>query len=108
MSVYVDPMMACLTSRNWRYAESCHLFADSIEELHQFAIGRLKLKGAWFQNRADFPHYDLTRGKRRQAMLWGAVAVDAEETVEFSRKLRAAREGKPYQPIRDREERNDT
>jgi len=56
-----------------------HLQADSGEELHQFAA-RLGLKRDWFQSRPGRPeldHYDLTRGKRQQALRLGAVAESA-------------------------------
>lgn len=36
---------------------------------------RLGLKRAWFQNRTDLPHYDLTEGKRHQAVRMGAIEV---------------------------------
>jgi hypothetical protein len=53
----------------------CHLTSDtSEEELHEFAA-RLGLKREWFQG----DHYDLTEGKRMQALKLGAQIVDGAE-----------------------------
>ena len=35
MSVYVDPLM----QHGWMLGANCHMFADSIEELHAWATG---------------------------------------------------------------------
>jgi hypothetical protein len=50
----------------------CHLTADTLEELHAFAA-KLGMKREWFQDKVDRPHYDLTPGKRLQAIRLGAV-----------------------------------
>lgn len=69
MTVYVDP----LTDYGWRLGSSCHLYADSVEELHQFASG-IMMRRAWFQiSKSGIPHYDLTASKRRMALRQGAV-----------------------------------
>lgn len=75
MSVYVDDMMVSLRNRNWRYKQSCHLVADTVEELHYFA-GRMRLQPAWFQDKPELPHYDLTRGMRLLAIKLGAIEVN--------------------------------
>ena len=60
MSVYVDELIPCVKKNaNWPYSQSCHLVADSVCELHYFA-GRMMLKPAWFQDKPELPHYDLT------------------------------------------------
>lgn len=75
MSVYVDPLIACLPNRRWRYTQSCHLFADTVEELHAFAA-RLGLLHSWFQHRPGrLPHYDLTKGMRARAVAMGATEL---------------------------------
>ncbi len=79
MSVYVDPIRQYdpkmikgpQTQRNginW-----CHLFADTVEELHQFA-NRLGLRRSWFQDKSH-PHYDLTPNKQLQALRAGAEPI---------------------------------
>lgn len=53
----------------------CHMTADSLEELHQFAelIG---VKRCWFErSRRGVPHYDLSEEKRILALEMGATAV---------------------------------
>lgn len=90
MSVYVDDLQVSLKNRNWPYSHSCHLVADSVEELHYFA-GRMMLKPAWFQDKPERPHYDLTKGKRRLAVKLGAVEIDKEKLFEIMRKYRERR-----------------
>lgn len=82
MTVYVDPLMPCITSRRWPWGEACHLFSPDWAELHAFAA-RLGLVHSWFQNRrGKLPHYDLTAAKRQQALAMGAVALtDGEEII---------------------------
>jgi alkanesulfonate monooxygenase SsuD/methylene tetrahydromethanopterin reductase-like flavin-dependent oxidoreductase (luciferase family) len=46
--------------------------ADTLAELHEMAE-RIGLKRAWFQEHPRFPHYDLTRNKRRMAVKCGAI-----------------------------------
>ena len=59
---------------------SCHLMADTEEELHAFAK-RLRLKREWFQ-KSSSPHYDLTPAKRVEALALGAVEVSAKEQAK--------------------------
>jgi hypothetical protein len=70
--IYVNPLMPCIRNKNWKYDYSSHLFTDGdIEKLHKFAES-IGLKRAWFQNKKDLPHYDLTKNKRFQAIKNGA------------------------------------
>lgn len=48
------------------------MYADNIDELHMMAT-RLGLKRTWFQTKSRLPHYDLTVGKRVQAIKMGVV-----------------------------------
>ena len=60
MSVYVDNLFLCATTRYWRHGKACHMVADSLSELHAMAK-RLSLKRSWFQpGTSSLPHYDLT------------------------------------------------
>jgi len=70
VAVYVDRLRKCKPNKKWRWTESCHLFAGSLEELHNFAAS-LGLKREYFQN-TRIPHYDLTKGKRMLAIRLGA------------------------------------
>ncbi len=82
MSVYVDILTPCLTSPRWRWPKSCHLFAESWSELHDFAA-RLGLKHSWFQHKpGSLPHYDLNESMRAKAVALGAVELtDRREIV---------------------------
>ena len=80
MSVYTDPIVPCVRSKNWRWAHSAHLFADTPDELHVFAK-RLKLKRLWFQDGGFFPHYDLTSYKHAEAVKLGAVLLTRERAI---------------------------
>lgn len=68
---------------------SCHLTTDgALDDLHAFAA-RIGLRRAWFQAHSLAPHYDLTPGKRAEAILAGATFVPAREQA----KARVARRG---------------
>jgi hypothetical protein len=74
MSVYVDRLLPCVPNKNWPYDKSCHLIADSLNELHEFAL-KLGLKKEWFQDHKKHPHYDLTEGMRKKAIQLGAIEI---------------------------------
>lgn len=94
MTVYVDD--ARIPARVGRLSSTwSHLFADTEDELHEFA-SRLGLRRSWFQDptktgkplkaapgsrAAQNWHYDVTEGKRRQAVALGAVEVSSREAV---------------------------
>jgi len=92
MSVYVDALRSCFRSDRWPYDQSAHLFADTVTELHRFAQS-IGLRQAWFQNKLDFPHYDLTSSKRLQAVRAGAITVETRYMVDFMHRRRAKRNG---------------
>ena len=82
MSVYVDALVSYPPSQSWSWVESCHLYADSVDELHAFAA-RIGLRRAWFQRSSNgLPHYDLTRRKRQEAVRAGAIEQDRAAAVE--------------------------
>lgn len=78
VTVYVDEYRRWGVGRVPRCfrAGSCHLTADTTEELHVFAK-RIGLKRSWFQDHPLHPHYDLTAKKRHAAILRGAVFAPA-------------------------------
>lgn len=82
MAVYVDPLFPCVPNAQWRWHESCHLVADTVDELHAFAK-RIGMRREWFQSsRRGMPHYDLTRGRRQKAVKAGAIELTRDEFVE--------------------------
>jgi hypothetical protein len=89
MSVYVD-VLVCYGVRVGRLGPEtkwCHMFADSLEELHAMASA-IGMKRTWFQDKPGFPHYDLVASKRAKAVALGAVEVDGREFVRITRRLR--------------------
>lgn len=82
MSVYVDHLMTCIPKGRFRWTSSCHLFADSVVELHLFAA-RIGMKREWFQisNGRKLSHYDLNETRRALAIQLGAIELDRRQTV---------------------------
>lgn len=92
MTVYIDdsfiPARVGRLTSKW-----CHLFADTQEELHEFAQ-KLGLRRSWFQpgrplangKPSHLWHYDVTEGKRAQAVRMGAREVTWRESVQIMRK----------------------
>lgn len=74
MTVYVDDMRR--QARVGRLdARWSHLLADTTDELRAFAT-RLGLDPSWIQYAGDpLEHYDLTDGKRVEAIRLGAVTI---------------------------------
>ena len=82
LAIYVDNVRILWRGRHW-----CHLVADSLDELHQFAH-TLGLKRAWFQAHASLPHYDVTVEIRGIALIRGAVAADRRMLISRGRQLK--------------------
>lgn len=87
---YVDKLQNTrpvdMAGGRWRWNHYCHLFADSLDELHAFAA-RIGLKREYFQNVPGFPHYDLTQTKRALAVKEGAAQITVHEMVERARAM---------------------
>lgn len=67
-----------------------HMAADSLDELHEFAE-RIGLKLAWFQEKGELSHYDLTTpGMRRRAAESGAEVVSPRKMPALTRKMNNA------------------
>lgn len=86
MTVYVDELRRWPTTIACFRGGSCHLTADSLDELHAFAA-RIGLRRSWAQLPPEhrIPHYDLTAGRREAALAAGAVEVSAR--VQASRRI---------------------
>lgn len=83
MAVYVDNERITWRGRKW-----CHLVADTLAELHDFAA-RIGLQRAWFQGRASYPHYDVTVAVRAKALHLGALPADKALLIACCKKLKA-------------------
>jgi hypothetical protein len=83
VSVYVDQPI-------WpfRGMMMCHLVADTPEELHAMA-DKIGMQRKWFQSfaKARRPHYDISEPKRKLAVQFGAIEVDAPRLVEICRRI---------------------
>jgi hypothetical protein len=91
MSVCVDKLNPCITSKAWPYQRACHLIADSVEELIGFAQN-IGLKKEWLQDK-NTPHFDLNEAKRKQAIANGAIALPVRE---FVLKMRNVKKGEKW------------
>lgn len=84
MAVYVDDAYIPASVSNGPQTHTsqwCHLTADSTEELLAFAklIG---LRRTWIQHPATpTEHFDLTLGKRNQAVAAGAIEITSGEAA---------------------------
>jgi hypothetical protein len=85
VAVYVDSMR----DYGWRHGPSCHMIADSVDELMEFALA-MGLHHEWFQEKST-PHFDLTADGRAQAVAMGAVELDRRGLIRKLRELRAKR-----------------
>lgn len=88
-AVFIDPLMACMVNRNWRWPKSCHMFmlpGGDLERLHAFAK-KIGLRRGWFQDKA-VPHYDLNEQRRKAAVAAGAIELDRHNAVPIFRRWR--------------------
>jgi hypothetical protein len=83
MATYVDNEQIPWRGKLW-----CHLVADSLDELHAFAV-QLGLRRAWFQSKSAFPHYDLTVTVRARALQLGAQPGSRATVFGCAKGLRA-------------------
>lgn len=85
VSVYVDPVLFHGGSAQFKWPRSCHMYADTLEELHRMAEA-IGMKRAWFQDKERLPHYDLVPARRARAVELGAIEHTREEMVAFMRR----------------------
>ena len=85
MAVYVDR----LNDYGWRHGPSCHLIADSVDELIDFALS-IGLRREWYQPLSS-PHFDLTADARAAAVRNGAIELNNRAFVTKLRELRQKR-----------------
>lgn len=89
MSVYVDPLRNHGGSATFRWKQSCHMYADTLDELHAMALA-IGMKRSWFQDKLSMPHYDLVESRRRDAVRRGSVEHTTREMVSFMQARRSA------------------
>lgn len=83
--VYVDNVITYekfqITKKAQRHGNKWgHLWCDPgfEEDLHKVAMA-IGMDRSWFQNKINFPHYDIVAGKRHQAIAEGAQQMDLKE-----------------------------
>lgn len=83
MPVYVDAAL-----HKFGRMVMCHMIAGTPEELHAMA-DKIGVARKWFQRMASFPHYDIAKSKRAEAVRHGAVELDS--VLATGRKMREIR-----------------
>jgi hypothetical protein len=83
--VYVDSMRAPLGRM-----VMCHMFADSTDELLTMA-DRIGVARRWIQDAGTYrEHFDISLGKRRLAVQYGAKEIGVREVASLIGSRRAA------------------
>jgi hypothetical protein len=82
LAVYVDNVRVEWRGRRW-----CHLVADTLPELHDFAK-KLGLQKTWFQRNASYPHYDVTVEVRELALQMGATMGSRIQIITCAKRLK--------------------
>lgn len=94
MAVYVDKTFEW--SGPHGFNRWCHMIADDLDELHAMAR-RLGMKQEWFQDKPNFPHYDLLPSSRSKAVKYGAVELNTRQ--EFMGKVKELRATKAWSDV---------
>lgn len=82
MAIYVDRAKVSFKGREW-----CHLMADTLEELHQFAR-QLDIDARLFHRTASYPHYDITLEMRLMVIAHGAIDADRRTIIACGKRLK--------------------
>lgn len=83
MAVYVDK-----TRNKLGRMITCHMLADTLEELHDMAA-RIGEKRSWLQvSRTGVPHYDIPIFRKELALEMGAVLIGRRETAKIMDRAR--------------------
>lgn len=86
MTVYVDDLLPTKKTTRWPHTYSCHMTADSYDELLAFAV-QLGLSPSWIQAQGHrYEHFDLNANKRHEAVRMGAVEETRRASVRRMRK----------------------
>ena len=79
MTVYVDEPLHKLGRMIM-----CHMIATDRDELHEMAK-KIGIRRAWFQSKGKYPHYDICKSKRAEAVALGAIEVSSRELVVIAK-----------------------
>lgn len=71
----------------------CHMWCAVGDEEHLHKMAKsIGMKKEWFQNKKDFPHYDLVPSKRKIAIEKGAIEYSLYDWIRNGRKLKIENE----------------
>lgn len=82
MAIYVDFVRIEFKGHRW-----CHMLADTLQELHEFAA-LIDVDKRLFHRNASYPHYDVTVQMRETAIEYGALPADRKKIIECAKKLK--------------------
>lgn len=82
MAVYVDFVKIEFRGYQW-----CHMLADSLQELHEFAT-LIEVDPRLFHRNASYPHYDITVQMREAALTNGAIKATRKQIIDAAKKLK--------------------
>lgn len=95
--MYVDNAFVEHRGRQW-----CHLLADSIEELHEFAAS-VGLSRHAFHRTARIPHYDISAKQRFLVLAQGVQSVTVRQGILLCRHLASPKTTARAKPVRQQE-----
>lgn len=84
--VYLDSLRLQGMKYRGKSVRTCHMLADSKEELIAFAK-KIGMKESWLHK----DHFDLMEGKRKLAIEEGAVELDRRKFSEVFRRLKCVK-----------------
>ena len=82
MAIYVDFVQIPFRGYKW-----CHMLADGLQELHDFAA-LIEVDPRLFHRNASYPHYDITVQMREDAIAQGAIPADRKKIIECAKRLK--------------------
>lgn len=87
--VYVDMLINYGWKLRGKIVPSCHMLADTEEELHEMAL-KIGMKRGWFQDGEThtMPHYDLVESRRILAIKNGAIEINRNQLIEMLKKYK--------------------
>lgn len=94
--IVIDP----LEDYGWKKGPSCHCMSDlddreaALQELIEFGK-KLKLRRSWIHYSIDGNHFDLTKGKRWQAIRHGAKQITHDQRIALTNRIRDLRPANP-------------
>ncbi|MES1964929.1 DUF4031 domain-containing protein [Psychrobacter sp. AH5] len=83
MAIYVD-----FVSIEFRGYKWCHMLADNLQELHEFAA-LIEVDKRLFHRNASYPHYDITVQMRETALYHGAIKATRKQIIKAAKKLKS-------------------